>query len=102
MGVPGICQDIAWTNWGQVGQCFTQIGSFGDLALAGLLLSVLFLLVMVRYNLPLFLLLPMSWVLSWTLWLLSGGATIFLAFFLLSTMLNGAVLIIAILNYLNR
>lgn len=99
--VSKLCQDISFTNLGQVGQCFVETTMFGDVGLAGIVIFVLFTALILRYNFPVTMMIPVGLALTYVLWLMTN-ADIFLAILILALIIGGAVLIIGLINYLNR
>lgn len=99
--VSQLCQDLIYTNFGDVGQCFVENVLFGDLTLAGLLIFVLFTALIIRYNFPITMIIPVGTALAYVLWLMTA-ADIFLGVLLLALVIGGAILIIGLINYINR
>lgn len=101
IAISKLCQDISFTNIGQVGKCFVETTMFGDLALAGVIIFVLFSALIVKYGLPITIMIPVGLALTYVLWLMTK-TDIFMAILILALIIGGAVLIIALINYLNR
>ena len=101
MAVSKLCQDMIFTNMGQVGQCFVETTMFGDVGLAGIIIFVLFSALILKYNFPITMMIPVGLALTYVLWLMTM-ADIFLAILILALIIGGAVLIIGLINYLNR
>lgn len=97
--VSQFCQDIYYFNFGQVGQCFVENVVFGDVTLAGLIIFVLFTALIVRYNFPITMIIPVGIALAYVLMLMTN-APIFTGILLLGMVLGGAVLILGIINYI--
>jgi len=97
----GLCEDLIFTNFGDVGTCFIQNVLFGDFTLAALIIFVLMTALIIRYNFPITMIIPVGTSISYVLWLVSG-ADIFLGILILGLITGGAVLIIGILNYINK
>jgi len=95
------CQRLNFGNLADVGKCLNEVTLGNDPILGGILLTILFTGLLVRYNFPVTLILPFGMALSYTLWLLSG-ADIFMGIFMFIIITGGAVLIIGILKYINR
>jgi len=95
------CQRLNYGNLADVGKCLNEVTLGNDPILGGILLTILFTGLLVRYNFPVTLILPFGMALSYTLWLLSG-ADIFMGIFMFIIITGGAVLIIGILKYINR
>lgn len=95
------CQRLDFSQLSEVGHCLVDVSLQGDMILAAILLSVLFGGLIVRYNFPIGLMLPFAMAITYTLWLLTG-ASYFLAFFMFTMMVGGALLILAILKYINK
>lgn len=101
LAVSKLCQDISFTNIGQVGQCLVESTMFGDVAFAGVIIFVLFAGLIVKYGLPVTIMIPVGLALTYVLWLMTAS-DIFMGVLILALIVGGAVLIIALLNYLNR
>jgi len=101
LAISQFCQrlDFGDPNW--IGKCMAENYFGGDYTLVGILLSILFFGLIVRYNFPLSLMLPFGLALTYTLWLISSEP-IFLAGLMFCAIIGGAVLIIGLLKYLNR
>lgn len=95
------CQRLNFTNFGDVGTCLVESVFYGDVAIAGLIMFVLFTALIIRYNFPITIILPVGLALSYVLWLMSG-AEIFMGLLLLALIVGGAILIISLISYLNR
>ena len=96
------CQNLNFANFGVLGQCFIQFALFGDLGLAALMLMSVFVGFVVRYNMPGNLLLPLATALTYTVYIASGGAQLYLFLFLITLILNGVLAAMAMLNFINR
>jgi len=101
MVVSELCANLNYTNFGTVGQCLVETTLFGDVALAGLIVFILFVGLVIRYNFPIQLILPIGIALAYVLWLMTL-ADIFLGILMLGLIIGGAILIIALLSYLDR
>lgn len=99
--VSKLCQNLNYTHFDTVGECLVQTTLFGDVILAGLLIFVLFTGLIIRYNFPITIILPVGLVLAYVLWLMTG-ANLFMGVLLLALIIGGSVLIIAIIQYINR
>jgi hypothetical protein len=95
------CQRLQYTNLGDVGKCLNEVTLGNDPLLGGIILTIMFIGLLVRYNFPMTLLLPFGMALSYGLWLISGS-DIYLGIFMLTIMAGGAVLILAMLKAINR
>lgn len=95
------CQRLNYANLSDVGKCLTEQTLNSDPILGGIILTILFVGLIVRYNFPVTMLLPFGMALSYTLWLLSG-AEIYIGIFMFTVMIGGAVLIMSILKAINR
>ena len=95
------CKNLDFTNFGSVGQCFDETTLFGDVTLAGLIIFILFTALIVKYNFPIQTILPVGLSLAYVLWLMTGAA-LFMGILILGLIVGGAVLIIGLLQYLNR
>jgi len=95
------CQNLNFANFAAVGKCLTDITLFGDVLLMGFIITVMFVLIMFRYNFPLTLLFPFGSALMFTMYLLTMS-DVFLAFFMLSVMINGAIFMIGLIGYLSN
>ncbi len=101
LAVSKLCQDVLFTDFGLVGQCLVEGTMFGNVALAGLIMFVLFTGLIIRYNFPITVMLPVGLALSYVLFLMSG-ADIFMGILILALIIGGAVLIIGLIQYMNR
>jgi len=101
MATSNLCKNLNFTEFGTIGQCFVQNTMFGDVALAGLIIFVLFTALILRYNFPITIMLPVGLTLAYVLWLMSA-ADIFLGILILGLIVGGAILIIGLISYLNR
>lgn len=101
LAVSKLCANLNYTQFDKVGQCLVEGALFGDAVLAGLIILVLFTALIVKYNFPITMILPVGLALSYLLWLMAG-ADIFMGLLLLGLIVGGGVLIMALLNYLNR
>ena len=96
-----LCQDLSFSNFGDIGTCFVQFVFFGDLGLTGLMLMAVFVGYIVRYNMPGSLILPLSVALTYVLYIVSQ-ADFFLFCFILTLIATGVVTVMALLNFINR
>jgi len=96
-----LCKNLNFTNFGTVGQCFVETTMFGDVALAGILIFVLVSAMIIRYNFPIQTILPVGISLAYVLWLMTAS-DLFMGMLILGLIVGGAVLIIGLLQYLNR
>jgi len=101
LAVSKLCSSLNFTDFGTVGQCFVEMTLFGDVAFAGLIIFVLFAALIIRYNFPITVMLPVGIALAYVLWLMAS-ADIFLGILILGLIIGGAVLIIGLIQYLNR
>jgi len=101
LAVSKLCAELNYTNFNTVGTCLVETTMFGDVILAGLIVLILFTALIVKYNFPITMILPVGLALTYLLWLMAG-ADIFMGLLLLGLIVGGGVLIIALLNYLNR
>jgi len=101
LAVSKMCQNLDFTNFGTVGQCFVETTMFGDVALAGLIVFVLFTALMIKYNFPITVMLPVGLALGYVLWLMTA-ADIFLAMLMLGAIIGGGMLILAMIDRLNK
>lgn len=97
-----LCKDLSFSNFGQIGTCFIQFAFGGDLLLAGLMIMSVFVGFVVRYSLPGNFLLPLATAVAYLLFVVSGGTQIFLFLFILTLIINGVLVAVGILNYINR
>jgi hypothetical protein len=101
LAVSNLCKNLNFTNFGTVGECFVQTTLFGDITIAGILVFVLVTALIVRYNFPITMILPVGIALTYVLWLMTLSE-LFLGIFILGLIIGGAVLIIGLIQYLNR
>jgi hypothetical protein len=97
-----LCQNMNFANFGQLGTCFIETMLFGDIGLAGLMILSVFVGFIVRYNMPGQLILPLATALTYILFIATGGASIFFFFFILTLIVNGVLVVLGIMNYINR
>ena len=102
LAVSKLCQNLNVSDLSVLGQCFIQFAFFGDLGLMGLAIFSVFVGFIVRYNLPGGIILPLGVGLTYLLFIMSGGAGIFLFLFILSLIANGVLVVIGMMNYINR
>ena len=100
--VSQLCQNLAFNNFGQILTCFVQLNLFGDFTLFALVILSVFVGYVVRYNLPGTLLLPISIALAYVLYMMSGGQTFFLAALIVTLIINGVLVVMGVMNYINR
>lgn len=96
-----MCNDLIFTNFGDVGTCFIENVLFGDFTLAALIMFVLVTALIIRYNFPITMIIPVGTSLAYVLWLVSG-ADIFLGILMLGLIVSGGVLVLGVLNYVNK
>jgi len=96
-----LCKNLNFTNFGSVGSCFVETTMFGDVTLAGILIFVLVSALIIRYNFPIQTILPVGISLAYVLWLMTAS-DLFMGMLILGLIVGGAVLIIGLLQYLNR
>ena len=101
LAVSRLCANLNYTNFNTVGTCLVESTMFGDVVLAGLILLVLFTALIIKYNFPITTILPVGIALTYVLWLMAG-ADIFMGLLLLGLIVGGGVLIIGLVQYLNR
>jgi len=101
MPYSALCTNLNYTNFSLVGRCFVEQVFMGDVVLFSILLTIMFVFLVVRYNFPKQLLFPFGSVLFYTLYLTSGSE-IFLSLLILTAIITGAVMVIGLMNYLNR
>jgi len=102
LAISKLCQNLNVSDLSVLGKCFTEFAFFGDLGLAGLAILAVFVGFVVRYNLPGGIILPIGTALSYLLYIMSGGSSIFLFLFILTLIANGVLIVIAMMNYVNR
>lgn len=95
------CQRLNYGNLADVGRCLNEVTLGSDPILAGVILTIMFTGLLVRFNFPITLLLPFGMALSYAMWLMSG-AEIYLGIFMFTIMIGGAVLILGVLKAINR
>jgi len=101
LAVSKLCSSLNYTDFGSVGSCLVETTMFGDVILAGLVILVLFAALMVKYNFPITMILPVGLALTYLLWLMAG-ADVFMGLLILGLIVGGGVLIMGLLQYLNR
>lgn len=95
------CQRLNFADIGSVGKCLVDVSLQGDMTLGAILLTILFGGLIVRYNFPIGIVLPFAMALTYTMYILTG-LSFFLAFFMFTMLIGGALLILALLKYVNR
>jgi hypothetical protein len=95
------CQNLNFADFGAVGKCLTDVTLFGDVLLMGFIITIMFVLIIFRYNFPITLLFPFGSALMFTMYLMTLS-NIFLALFMISVMINGAIFIIGIIGYVSN
>jgi len=95
------CQRLSFLDFGSVGSCLVETTMFGDVALAGVIIFVLFTALLIRYNFPVTMIIPVGIALAYVLYIMTY-ADIFLGILILGLIIGGAILIISLLSYLNR
>ena len=101
MTISTMCQNLNFSNFAAIGQCFVEFGFMGDLTLAGLMVFSVFAGFVLRYNMPGNLLLPLGTALTYALYLIQPNPA-FLALFILTLVANGVLVVMAMLNFINR
>lgn len=101
LAISHMCQNLNFINFGQIGQCFLEFGFFGDLTLAGLMIFSVFVAFIIRYNMPGNLIMPLGCALTYALYLISP-APHFLMLFILALIANGVLVVLGMMNYINR
>ena len=96
-----LCKDLSFLHWDTVGTCFVEQTLFGDVTLLGIIAFTLFGGLLIKYNFPMTMLLPVGIGLSYVLFIMTG-ADFFLGVMLLGLIISGAILMIAILQYLKE
>jgi len=95
------CQRLLFTDFGSVGACFVEGTVFGDVTLMGIIIFIMVAFLIVRYNFPIQTILPVGIALSYAMYIMSG-AEVFLGFMILGLIIGGAMLVIGILQHVNR
>ena len=101
MPISHLCQNLNFTNMGQVGTCLTEFVFFGDVSLGSIVVIVLFVLIGVKAQLPLEVMYPALMGLMFALWLFSGTSWL-MGFFLIGLLIGGALLGLKMLESLGR
>ena len=101
MTISYACQNLNFSTFGMIGKCFVEFGFFGDATLLGLVVFSVFAGFVVRYNMPGNLLLPLGCALSYVLWI-GTGMPHFFVLLALSLIMNGVLVVLAMMNYINR
>ena len=99
--VSEVCQRLNFTNFGSVGQCLVDGVFWGDTAITGVVLFILVTALVVRYNFPIQTILPVGIALSYVLYLMTG-LELFIGILILGLIIGGAILVIGLLQYMNR
>ena len=95
------CQRLDYSNFANVGKCLTEVALQGDPILAGILLTLVFLGLLVKYNFPMTMFIPFGIALTYVLWILSGSP-VFMGLFMFSVMVAGAIAFIGLLKFINK
>jgi len=96
-----VCQNLNFSDFSMIGKCFIEFGFMGDLTLAGLMIFSVFAGFILRYNMPGNLLLPLGTALTYCLYIIAPQPW-FMALFILTLVANGVLLVMGMLNYINR
>jgi len=99
--ISNACQNLNFSDFSVIGKCVVEFGLFGDITLAGLMVFVVFAGFIMRYNMPGNLLLPLGAALTYGLYIISPQPQ-FLFLFILTLIINGVLIVMGILNYVNR
>lgn len=102
LAISKLCQNMNVSDLSVIGKCFIEFNLFGDLGLTGLMIMSVFVGFVVRYNLPGGIILPIGTALAYLLYIMSGGTGIFLFLLILALIANGVLIVIAMMNYINR
>jgi len=101
MAISELCQNISFTNFPQVGTCFTEFVFYGSPDFAALILVGMFALIGVRAKLPLEIMFPGFIGIFFVFWLMSGSAWL-LGLFLLSLVLSGIMFGLSFMDKMGR
>lgn len=101
MPISYACQNMQYTNFGQLGQCFTEFVFFGDITFAAVIVLVLLGFIGVKAQLPFEVLYPALLGFTFALWLFSGSSWL-MGLFLIGLVLGGIVFGISILQNISR
>lgn len=101
MPISHLCQNLNFTNFGQVGQCFTELVFFSDLTLASIMILLFLGYMGIRAQLPFEVLYPSILGFSFVLWLLTGSSWL-MGIFLIGLLIGGILLGIMFLQNLAR
>jgi len=96
------CQNMNVSDFSVLGKCFIDFAFFGDMGLTGLMLMSVFVGFVVRYNMPGGIILPIGTALTYLLYIMSGGGTIFLFLLIMTLIANGVLIVLGVMNYINR
>ena len=96
------CQRLNYANFGDVGKCLTEVTLQGDSILAGIVLTLVFLGLLVKYNFPMTMFIPFGIALTYTLWVLNPGNPVFMGLFMFAVMVAGAIAFIGLLKVINK
>jgi hypothetical protein len=102
LAISKLCQNMNVSDLSVIGKCFIEFNLFGDLGLTGLMIMSVFVGFVVRYNLPGGIILPIGTAIVYLLYIMSGSAPIFLFLLILTLIANGVLIVIAMMNYVNR
>jgi ABC-type uncharacterized transport system permease subunit len=102
MLVSKVCQNMNVADFSVLGKCFIDYAFFGDLGLTGIMIMSIFVGFVVRYNMPGGIILPIGTALSYLLYIMSGGSSIFLFLLIMTLIANGVLIVIGVMNYINR
>jgi len=69
LAVSKMCAELNYTQFNTVGECLVESTMFGDVVLAGLVILILFTALIVKYNFPITMILPVGIALTYLLWL---------------------------------
>lgn len=101
LAVSTACQRLNFTDFGSVGTCFVDNVMFGDVALVGIIILIMVIAIMIKNSFPMTMMIPVGISLGYVLMLMTGLA-LFEGIMLLGLIIGGAMVVIAILQFLNR
>lgn len=101
MPISHLCQNMNFTNFGQVGTCFAEFVFFGDLTFASFMILLLVGFIGIKAQLPFEVLYPSLLGFTFMLWLLSGSSWL-MGLFLIGLLVGGVLLAVVFLQNLAR
>jgi len=101
MPISHLCQNLNFTNFTQVGTCFSELVFFGDFTLFSIMILMFLGFMGVKAQLPFEVIYPSILGFSFVLWMLTGSAWL-MGIFLIGLLVGGILLGLMFLQNLAR